>query len=361
MATPQLNAFGQEIKPLCFTRAEDELLALGYPHLRRLVNGHPDDGKKADAKARTAATNHKQLLTYRVEWPRGVAERFVRLSPNDWFQDWQAREPAPPELGVAAPAGTVSEDEARAILAHAVPFHGCNHGLRVRAVDFLLEQMVGTEVAVDAILSVLEQLPAARFCAEDTPDRQLAGHVLNVGHMLLRLTPSRREHHRARLEALWDTHHQGSKAWEVMMALDRVLHGAKAFVGWTGYDYLEWHLHVLDDAQHLRDVIADKATVYGALDVRFVYLAGPEVLVLTRKHRPAAAEVPMSLTDIGMINHPNAVAFFLEYVGRSSAKDLPVQWLRTHQELARPIVERAAKGSGAASEKAKIVLAAMDG
>lgn len=358
MAT-EFNAFAQEIKPLCFTRADDERLALGYPHLRQLVDGHPDDGKKADTKARLAATNTKQLLTYRVAWPRGVAERFVRLSPNTWFQDWQARPPTPSELAVAAPAGTVSEEEARAILAHAVPSHGCNHSLRVRAVDFLLEQMVGAEVVVDAILGTLEQLPTPRFRAERTPDRQLAGHVLNVAHMLLRLPEERREHHRARLKALWETHHQGSLAWEVMTALDRVLHGAKAFVGWTGYDYLEWHIHVTDDPQHLREVIAEKETVYGALDVRFVYLAGPEVLTLTKKHRPAAWEVPMSLADIGMINHSNVVPLFLEYVGKSSAKDAPIAWLRAHKELAQPIVERAARGSGAAGEKAKIALAAM--
>lgn len=360
MLHTELNAFGQPIKPLCFTRADDELLALGYPHLRKLIDGHPDDGKKADATARLAATNGKPLLKYRVDWPRGIAERFVRLSRNKWFQDWQARAPTPAELASSAPAGSLSEDEARAILAHAVPFHGCTHGRRVQAVDFLLEQMVGTEVAVDAILGALEQLPRARFRSEDSPDRQLGGHVLNVGHMLLRLTPARRAHHRARLEALWEAHHKGSEAWEVMMALDRVLHGAKAFVGWTGYDYLECHVHVLDDPQHLRAVIADKATIYGGLDVRFVYLAGPEVLALTKKHRPSPAEVPTCLADLGMIHHPNVVAFFLEYVGKSSAKDAPIRWLRAHQELARPIVEHAARGSSAASEKAKMVLAALD-
>ncbi len=356
----ELNTFGQEVRPLCFTRADDELLALGYPHLRQLVDRHPDDGKKADAKARLVATNPKQLLKYRVQWPRGVAERFVRLAPNRWFQDWQARTPTPGELAASAPGGAVSEDEARAILAHAVPFHGCSHTGRVAAVDFLLEQMVGAEAVVDAIVGALERLPTARFRAENTPDRQLGGHVLNVGHMLSRLTPDRRAHHRARLEALWDAHHARSKAFEVMMALDRVLHGAKAFAGWTGYDYLEWHVHVLDDVQHLREVIADKATIYGALDVRFVYLAGPEVLALTKKHRPAAWEVPFSLHDLGMIRHPDVVTFFLEHVGKASAKDAPIQWLRAHRELARPIVERAARGAGAAGEKAKMVLAAMD-
>ena len=45
------NEFGRPIRPLCFTPEQDRLLALGYPHLIQLVDGHPD-AKKAEKHAR---------------------------------------------------------------------------------------------------------------------------------------------------------------------------------------------------------------------------------------------------------------------------------------------------------------------
>lgn len=353
------NAFGHEIKPLCFTPEDDELLALGYPHLARIVEDHKDDAK-AGANARKAASTPRGIAKYRLEWPRKVAEEFVRLSTTDWFRDWKMDRPSAEELAVKVAAGPVAEDEARAILAFAVPHHGCSHTGRVEAVDFILEQLVGTEVVVDALVGALERLPKKRFRKEEHgPDRQLAGHVLNVGFMLLRLTEARRAHHRARLEALWEAHHDGSKAWEVMTALDRVLHGAKAFGPRTGhYDYLDWHVFV-DDVAHLHDSIAHPETIYADLDVRFVYLAGPEVLGMIGKRRPHAENVIHWLEDIGKIKHPLVTTLFLEYVGKPRAKDAPLRWFKAHAADLRAELEAMAKKTGANAEKAKGLLAAI--
>lgn len=343
----------------CFTREEDELLALGYPHLVRIVDGHKDDAKFA-ANARKVAGSYKAAAKYRIEWPRKMAEEFVRLSKSDWFQDWQMRAPSAEELAKKVAMGPVSEEEARAILAFAVKQHGCTHTWRVEAVDFILEQLVGTEVAVDAILSALEKLPKARFQKEvGGPDRMLAGHVLDVGFMLLRLPEARRAHHRGRLAALWDEHHDGSTAIDVMNALDRVLHGAKAFGPRTGhYDYLDWHVYV-DDVAHLHDVIAHKDTIYGGLDARFVYLAGPEVIGMIGKRRPRAETLLGWLDDIGMIKHPLVTALFLEYVGKSGAKDKPLQWFKARAADLRPELEKLAKGKGANAEKAAGILKSL--
>jgi hypothetical protein len=352
------NAFGQEIKQLCFTPEQDELLALGYPHLARIVDGHADDAKP-EANARKAATKGPALFARQGVWPREVAHRFVRLARTDWFQDWQQRAPTAAELAVPIAGGPVSEDEARAILAFAVKQEGCIHPPRMTSVTFLLEQMVGTEVVVDAILDAMEKLPEARFRTEKSPDRQLGGYVWSVGFMLLRLPAARRAHHRARLEALWDAHHAGSKAFEVMVPLDRVLHGAAAFSAWSGAcGYLDWYVFV-DDVDRLREVIARKDTVYAGLDVRFVYLAGPEILGMLGKHRPASAQVGAWLDDIGMIQHPSTVSLFMEYVGKTSAKTKPIDWLRAHADFAGPIVEELAKRKGAEAEKARAVLTAM--
>jgi hypothetical protein len=210
-------------------------------------------------------------------------------------------------------------------------------------------------VVADAIVSALEALPEARFRVEaGGPDRQLAGHVFDLGFVLRRVTPARRAELRARLEAIWSRHHDGSQAWEVMTALDAVLHGAAALRrSKPTYVYLDTYAHVHDDPELVRAVVADKETVYADLDVQFVYIAGREALGLLGKHRPRAEEVPRFLEDIGKVESPIVASLMLDYVGKKSAKDAPMKWFRAHEAFARPILE-AARG-----ETAKMVLASL--
>lgn len=354
----RLNAFGQTIKPLCFAPEQDELLALGYPHLARLVDA-PLGAKKSDADAIKAATHFNALARYRGVWPREVANRFVRLAKTPWFQDWTSRAPSAADLPRSIDGGLLAEDEARSILQFSAVQEGSVHAPRITALNFLLEAMVGTEVVVDAILCALESIPD-RFRKSPLPDRQLGGQILDVGFMLLRLAPERRAHHRARLEALWDAHHAGSVAWEVITPLHRVLHGDKAFSGpISPYDYLDWHIYV-EDVPHLHEIIARKSAIYTGLDVRFVYLAGPEVLGLLGKHRPQSAGVMGWLEDIGMIRHEAVVTLMMEYIGKPSAKTKPLDWLREHASFAAPLLEGMAKRQGTSAQKANAVLKALD-
>ena len=217
-AALKLDSFGNEIRPLCFEPDDDALLARGYPHLRRLVDGHKHDQKgKAEAFALKAAVAGKPA--YRIEWPREVAHRFVRLGPGSAFLIWTQYSAADDEeKALASQGGAPSVEEARAIVAAMLPRHGCTYNWRVGEVALLLEAMVGSEPIVDAIVSALEALPANRFQLEKAgPDRQLAGHVFyDLGFLLRRVSAAVRAHQRARLEALWTEHHHESKAWEVM-------------------------------------------------------------------------------------------------------------------------------------------------
>ncbi len=61
------------------------------------------------------------------------------------------------------------------------------------------------------------------------------------------------------------------------------------------------------------------------LDVRFVYLLGPEVISMIGKRRPLNEAVPTMFEDLGMIRHPSVVSLFLEYIGKPMAKTLPIE------------------------------------
>jgi hypothetical protein len=339
------NAFGQPIVPLCFTRADDELLALGYPHLRRLVDGHKDDKNSRKSAALAANDNRSLNRNYRSFWPRKTAERFVRAARSAEFQNWMG-EPTPDSY--FAEGGPVSPDEARALIAATMKVRGCTFLPKCRDLFYVLEAMVGTELVVDAILDGLEALPDRSWTQEKGgPDRKTGEAAFLLGFLFLRLTERSRAERRARLRTIFDLGHTliakaGTQSFELVDGIDMVLEGSRArkCANPGPYTYLFRYLHAGDDVDKLRALIASKDAIYGALDVRLVYLCGPEVLGTLGKHKPAASEVLSCLGDIGMIRHELVVDRMLEWVGKPSAKDAPLMWFREHAEFAKPFLER---------------------
>lgn len=356
----ELNSFGQPVKPLCFRREDDELLALGYPHLRQLIDGHKGDQKPAAAAL--MAANQPALIPkrYRIGWPREVAQRFVRAARSKAFQDWTNSEPTP--AAFFETGGAVSAPEARELLAACMEVPGCTFQRKHEDLYYLLEAMVGTEVVVDAILGALEAFRPGKWTKEaGGPDRKTAGAIVVLGFLVLRLTPAAREKALARLKAISAAARSAvgkgpEENWELTGALGMVLDGSKASKcqGTGPYDYLDWHLFADDDLDKLRQVIAAKASVYAALDVRFVYLAGPEVLRTLGKHRPLKDQVLGFLEDVGMVRDEAVLDLVLEYVGKPSAKGVPLAWLRSHADFVRPLL------ATRKTELAKMALRSLD-
>jgi len=338
------NPFGQSVRSLCFTREDDELLALGYPHLLRLVDDHKDD-KNAAKVALKAANDAKTILkSYRIDWPRKTAERFVRAARTPEFQNW---------LGEMVPSsafaedGPVSLDEAHALVLGTLKVPGCTFLLRHRSLYFLLEAMVGTEAVIDAMLDGLDALPDHRWTKESGPDRKTGYAAALLGFFLLRVTEASRVKRKARLQATFDRAKSlvaaaGSESWEVTGGVGMVLEGSHARVCMHPgpYTYLDWYIHAVDDVEKLRALIAKKDTIYTALDVRFVYLVGPEILGTLGKHKPRSAEVLTFLEDIGKIRHELVIDRMLEWIGKPAAKDAPLNWFRAHADFVRPHLER---------------------
>jgi len=100
---------------ICFTEADDELLAKGWPHMVRLADGHPHDKNATkSALAWLGAIDPK----YRSEWPREVANRAMRVGPLVQFVKTRYASSAitrASQKAIETP-GPLSKDEARAKL-----------------------------------------------------------------------------------------------------------------------------------------------------------------------------------------------------------------------------------------------------
>ena len=115
------------------------------------------------------------------------------------------------------------------------------------------------------------------------------------------------------------------------------------------------YVFATDDLDRLRALLENKETIfdYGILDVRFVYLLGPEIISTLGNHRPTKAVLPTLFGDLGMIAHPSVASMFVEYVGKPMAKDLPLTWFRAHAAWARPLL------ASMKTAKAKALLAQL--
>jgi hypothetical protein len=341
----ETNAFGQPIRPLCFTREDDERLALGYPHLA-LLTEEPLDAKKAQAFAAKIA--HDPTM-HRVRFPRAAAPNYVRGARTKELQNEWSRD-KPPPAAAFADASPVSKDEARDLVKATIAVDAIGFTSYHQTFYYVLEGLVGTEVVVDAIIDALEALPAKRFTHElfNGRDRKTAGAAFLLGFMFLRLAPASRAAREKRLRKLLDrTHEQCAKSkskshGEIVAALECVLDGWSAACFSLGeYAYASRYVFATDDLDRLRAFLADRETIfdYGTLDVRFVYLLGPEIFAAIGKRRPKKDVLGWMFEDLGMIKHTSVAELFLEYVGKPMAKDLPLKWFRAHADWARPVLK----------------------
>ncbi len=248
----RVNRFGQPLRELCFTREDDERLAMGHPHLIELTD-EALDPKKAQKLAAKAAydvpVHHKTL---RVRFPRAAAARFVRGARANEFQDW-TRKAAPPDSAFSD-ASPITADEARELVRITMGVPGCTFNGNHRALYYVLEALVGTETVVDAILDGLEGLPTARVTHESgVPDRKTGGAAFILGFMFLRLEPRSRAARENRLRAFLDRAHAlcakaGSTSWELVPAIERVLDGWSApSLTAGGYVYASGYVFATDD------------------------------------------------------------------------------------------------------------------
>ena len=110
----------------------EDLFARGYPHLRRLVDGHPDD-QTAEATAE-CMLDAIDAAHYHVDWPREVAHRYVRGLANVGSSGigLSARRKDLPEADAGLrKAGPVDNAEGRTLIAALLAPDHSHYGFQV--------------------------------------------------------------------------------------------------------------------------------------------------------------------------------------------------------------------------------------
>lgn len=338
---------------LCFTPAEEDALARGWPHEARLVDGHPHDRSPSRSALAWLATYRDDK--YRSEWPREVAYRVMRFGP--YIRIAGATHPRvklrPLDMKNANASGPPSVAEVRKALASmAERFTAATVPMKVCHWVLLAETLIGTDETLDAIAEGFERAQVGRR-TDSFKLRFKQGAASLIGFLLLR--SSRRGAHVKRLRAQLARFAAGltpQSPWRLTVSyLDASLHGAPAvkrrFVGQKSVFFAEY---AADDPDYVRECAAEDKTA--PMSVRLVAIAGTDVLKDITRRRYEAESLPAVVRDFGMIRAPETVELIVSLMGKSSAKDAPRRWLAAHEEYARPIVERAAKRGDTAAKRA---------
>jgi hypothetical protein len=355
-----------------FDEPQAARLARGFPHLRELVDDHPDDApKRVDKAAKKVASATDPV--YPLRWPREVAARFLRAfalgrvgsHPSLGGEDAEAE---------AKRAGPVTDVEAivRAIVLppKEAPRENRNWGrslvypYEVADVVYLLEALFGPERVLSAVLDTFDRLVdeertmRGKDRAVDRTNYGAAYLVIPCGMLMLRAGSDAARAARARLEP-----HASDPLRDDVWALshlDMLLHGREA-VARSGYSWappVSWILS--DDPAWVREAIAS-AKGERDLDVRGVWLGGEEVLELYAPFaaKARAADVPHLVECFSIVQSPK-VALVMAGFATKKGGEGALAWIREHRELAQPELERAARGRGKDAKIAASALAALE-
>ncbi len=322
-----------------FSKEQDVLFALGWPHLRWLVDGHPDDATPTDDKLMKVCQDGG---VYGLVWPRGMANRFVRgfaASSDDATNSnpkW-----ALPALGDAT---DVRAEEGPRLVQGLFGPERYNDGL-VEHFVFLLEAMHGTDAVLDWILSAFEGMknPPPR-------DEEACALATSAGLLLLRVPPAASRAAKARLEKLAKTI-QGDSLREFLRSAIGGGEAAKA----QGL-HPSYYLNVTDDPAA---VVASAKEGEHITSPRMIFLGGAAVVKAIAPHWKdlefdyEQAALARGLAEVRL---PEAMELLATLAVASKAKKIAGALLETRGDYARPILEKAAKGKGGDTYKKALAL-----
>lgn len=317
-----------------WTAEQDIAFALGFPFLRYLVDGHPDDAE-TDVAARVQRAvwgRYPVFVPARVGVARARSLPFVVLNPDASIRNAEVVQ----ELVLRS--DELSVDEARSIVERAL----ANRSLVPAAVPewlAILEALVGPASLAEILMTALEGLPDAAWTT--MPKLRPFGSWL--GFSLLRLPVGESEALRARMEAV----------------LSRVPAGAT--VGVSAHQGIEVALQrgirTAADAVYLSDgppervrelVLAEGIQPRFAPQARSLFLAGTELISLYAENvtKLNADKQPDLLDELGPVRAEEVLRFLLQLTAASKVRKEALAWFVEHAEHVRPFLEAQALGRG---------------
>ncbi|MGC4118960.1 MAG: hypothetical protein QM765_31210 [Myxococcales bacterium] len=341
---------------LGFTKADDELLAKGWPHLTRLLDDHRHD--HAPEKFALAVVSATEPV-YFSDWPREVAYRFLRTGCVSEFKDKVGNGLSSKTKAALADPRPVEKAEAGLLLYEAVKSSEEGAEFKVRDFVFAAEAIAGTDAALEAICSGLEdaRLKLPKNLA-DPMHTVFKGHVAGtVGFLLLRASAAAKKKATKRLAAVREKlAATEADAWDLAaINLDVSIEGAaavkRAFAGKQADLQLVQYAH--DDPAFVRRAVTED--LEQPISLRHVAIGGPRVMEGLANRRFPLAQIPYLMRDFGMVKAPQTVELALALMNKASAKGTPRKWFEEHADYARPFLDKLAKGAAEKARSAKTV------
>ncbi len=351
-------------RSICFTPAEDERLAAGWPYMVAFADGHKDD-KRAEKAAFTAARRGSK---YDRLWPREVLYRYLRGKVALRFDRDVLQRDVPPRTYTKAVAiqGAPSQAEAKAWLQDGIGAFADEDNERVSNFVYAVEAIIGTDETLDAI--------ATGFEATTTKADRRGYLIYKPGFKRIVAETIAFLFHRASkravtkytprfLEQQASYERAGQKDRDVGVVANGFalsLGGSAALKQRYGRTSVPaWFLdYAADDPPFVLERLL--ACPKNGCTVRTISIAGTEGMKGLAAREFIPQKLGAVLRDFGMIRAPETVELVLTMLGRPALKDAPLQWLLAHAEYARPMVAIAAKAKGRQGALASSVLKRID-
>jgi hypothetical protein len=362
------SAYGARFvkKGFGFGEQEDLEWALGWPHVQRLVDGHPED-------AHPLGWLELPFPKCRMDFPRERAARWIRyflfcpMTPAE-AGEWTERS----RKYIETP-GPITEGEARSVITqHLRPVEGNLWWLfNFPQTILLIEAFVGPQPVAESLVDTVEACPPAVL---KSSSRVRSDCVSLLGFLLLRVPVASRTALEQRLRKVLDTVVEtipGGLAEVVenepfylpYRSIDRVLNGKKAAQRSGRMTISTDLLFSDDDPAFIVDWLREEPGPgdYLAL-ARLVFMAGEAVLDVeakwwSRYKEPSKDEAQKNFVrDYGRIRSEKMLSILLAMSQSSKARKEAAAWFAAHADYARPYLERTAAGSGDAAAWAKAVL-----
>jgi hypothetical protein len=325
---------------LCFDPKDDEKLARGWPNVAAPI----EDAGKDKAAARAAIKAYRAIdPVHYTAWPRSVLARYLRAERaalDAKAATYDARQAEMLELAEkgASEGAPLTSAEAIDALHRMFAKSGEIYPFQTDAFVYGVESIAGTDAVLGAIVEDIDGV-------KKEPTAAMTHMAAATGFLLLRASPAAAKRARATLEKV---HARAKQKFE--NALDLSLHGAAAVrsatagAKWSSLD--GWRgligrpaVEYADDAALVRELVA-KADADAPMSVRVAYLGGAATLAGLAARKWPARQMPAVVRDFGMIRAPEIVELMLSLVGKTSVKDAPLQWFKSHASYATPILAK---------------------
>jgi hypothetical protein len=362
------SAYGARFvkKGFGFSEQEDLEWALGWPHVQRLVDGHPDD---ADPLGWLKLPFPKG----RMDFPRERAARWIRyylFSPKTPAESKQWTERA--KKYIETP-GSITEQEARSVITqHLRPVEDLYWLFNFPQTILLIEAFVGPQPVAEALVETVEA------CSPDllkSSSEVRSDCVSLLGFLLLRVPEPVHTALERRLRKVLDAVvatipgglaevREEEDFYLPYRSLDRVLNGKKAALRSGAMTVPADLLFAEDDPSFIVGWLRkqDGPDDYRAL-ARLVFLAGDAVLDVEAKwwskyKEPDRDDAQKNFVrEYGRIRSEKMLPILLAMSQTSKARKEVAVWFSAHADYARPYLERTAAGKGDAAGWAKALLA----